>query len=989
MFLHSSFSLRYGVLNAPELLSLAQTFSFPKVALCDINSSSAALSFIRKAQTLNFPVALGVDFHNEGKRCYVILAENNEGFEQINHFLSKHLHQKTDFPPIAPFLAHCQVIYPLDAAPAELREHEWLGIRSDELHQFRFLNSQLPREKLLAFQFMSFRNKRDFNTHRLLRAIDNNILLSQLTPEQQSQEDEFFRSYADWLKLFSEHPYLTQQLQQLINSCSVQFSFGEQSVSQNKQSFTHSVEEDLLFLHELIRQEAPRRYPQLTPSIQERIDKEIQVIHQKSYLSYFLIAWDIVSYARRQGFYYVGRGSGANSIIAYILGITDVDPLELDLYFERFINLYRRNPPDFDIDFSWKERDQVIQYIFKRYPTAALLCTYSTFQYRAAVREIGKVFGMPKNEIDLLGKGDVSEEKLDELSRLVIRYARQINGLPSHLSIHAGGIIISERPTQWFSATFLPPKGLPTTQFSMLEAEDVGLYKFDILSQRGLSKIHDCLEMLQEKGQRIALDIHNIHALKQDEQIKFLLKNALAIGCFYVESPAMRMLLTKLRVDDYLGLVAASSIIRPGVARSGMMREYILRHRQVDRRKQAHPTLQEIMPDTYGIMVYQEDVIKVAHHFAKLSLAEADVLRRGMSGKFRSRAEFQQVRKTFFDNCYQQKFAPQLIQDVWHQIESFAGYAFSKGHSASYAVESYQSLYLKAHFPLEYMTATINNFGGFYRTEVYVREAQRLGAEIVPPSINQGAYLSRLEGTKLFLGFNLVQGIEQKVMELIFLERDQNGPFSQFEDLIRRVEIPLEQLSIIIRIGALRDLESNRKALLWKAHFYHRAPRETNTLQLFQQASPYFELPLLEEFPEEEAFEQLELLGFPICNPFELLQNPLPEHVSSEQFFDFEHQAICTYGYLIAFKRSETNAGATMCFGTFYDQSGAIIDSVHFPDSIRKYPINGKGIYRLEGLISIEFEHPSIEVHVLEKLPYKEDVRFSDKLDFQRNINSS
>jgi DNA polymerase-3 subunit alpha len=369
-------------------------------------------------------------------------------------------------------------------------------------------------------------------------------------------------------------------------------------------------------------------------------------------LSYFLIAWDFTSYARSKGYFYVGRGSGANSIVAYLLRITDVDPLELDLYFERFINLYRKNPPDFDIDFSWTDRDDVTRYIFERFPSATLLCTYNTFQYSAAVRELGKVFGLPKVEIDVLSRGKYVPDRLDQLSKLVLRYSTYIHGLPSHLSVHAGGIVISEKPITWFSATFLPPKGYPTTQVSMLEAEDVGLYKFDVLSQRGLGKIYDALEMAKEQNpEEPPHDIHDIAFFKQDERIKKLLRRALAMGCFYVESPAMRMLLIKLQVDTYLGLVAASSIIRPGVSQSGMMREYILRHRFPEKRKDAHPVLLDIMPDTYGVMVYQEDVIKVAHHFAGLTLAEADVLRRGMSGKFRSRAEFEKVRERFFSNC--------------------------------------------------------------------------------------------------------------------------------------------------------------------------------------------------------------------------------------------------------------------------------------------------------------------------------------------------
>jgi DNA polymerase-3 subunit alpha len=338
--------------------------------------------------------------------------------------------------------------------------------------------------------------------------------------------------------------------------------------------------------------------------------------------------------------------------VAYLLRITDVDPIELDLYFERFINLYRTNPPDFDIDFSWRDRDDIIRFIFNRFKHTALIAVYNTFKFRASVREIGKVFGLPKEEIDKLSSRQFAEKDLDRLSHLVLVYSKLIKGFPNYLGIHAGGILISEQPVQAYTATFLPPKGFSTTMFDMHTAEDVGLYKFDILSQRGLGKIKEAVEIISRNHpDHPEIDIHDIKRFKEDEKIKYLLRNAKAIGCFYVESPAMRMLLKKLQVDNYIGLVAASSVIRPGVAKSGMMREYILRYRNPARRRDAHPVLLEIMPETYGVMVYQEDVIKVAHYFGGLSLGEADMLRRGMSGKFRSREEFLKVKNQFFDNC--------------------------------------------------------------------------------------------------------------------------------------------------------------------------------------------------------------------------------------------------------------------------------------------------------------------------------------------------
>jgi len=981
MFYKSHYSLRYGILSPEELIQWAKAANYEQVVLCDINSTSSSLSYVRGAQKLQMPAIIGIDIRNGMDCCYILIAKNNRGLHEANEFMSAYIHQQKAFPAQAPHLGNCYIIYTQEKQPKKLAVNEFVAINEAELNRLKIQKSKISSEKMLAFSSMLFRNKRDFNTHRLLRAIDQNVLLSKLSKEQEANENEKFIPHEELKQRFSDFPHLFQNTEKLLKNCSVHFEFGDDAKPQNVATYTGSKEEDLELLRQLCADGLDYRYPIINDEVISRIEKEIEIIAEKDYLSYFLITHDFTSYARSKGYFYVGRGSGANSIVAYLLKITDVDPLELDLYFERFINLYRKNPPDFDIDFSWKDRDDVTRYIFQRYPNAALLCTYNTFQYRATVRELGKVFGLPKSDIDILSRGKFDYGKLDQLSQLVLKYSTYIKGLPSHLSVHAGGIVISEKPISWYSGTFLPPKGYATTQFSMLEAEDVGLFKFDVLSQRGLGKIHDALEIIEyNQPENPAHDIHDIAYFKHDEKIKELLRSARAMGCFYVESPAMRMLMVKLQVDTYLGLVAASSIIRPGVAQSGMMREYILRHRYPEKRKEAHPILQEIMPDTYGVMVYQEDVIKVAHHFADLSLAEADVLRRGMSGKFRSRGEFDKVRETFFGNCRKKGFSDNIITDIWRQIESFAGYAFSKGHSASYAVESYQSLYLKAYYPLEYMTATINNFGGYYRTEIYVHEARTWGATIVAPSINYGSYECVLDGTNLILGFILVNGIEGKLIISILEERMNHGLFNNFEDLMKRAAIPLEQLVLIIRIGAIRDFPESRKELLWKAHLHHnRSKNKLPVPQLFEQEQKSFHLPQLTEQTLELAFEQMELLGFPLCNPFELLKTEVPIHTMANELPQFLGLRIHTYGYLVALKHSKTSKGDTMFFGTFIDRNGDIIDTVHFPEVARRYPFYGKGIYLLIGIISEEFGYYSIEVGEMIKQAFMEDIRFSEE----------
>ncbi|MFY7670823.1 DNA polymerase III subunit alpha [Tenacibaculum sp. MEBiC06402] len=979
--------MRYGSIAINELVELANDLHIKSLALTDVNNTSACLEFLRVATKLGIKPLVGVDFRNGAKQEFVLIAKNNLGFQEINQYLSEFLHQDSYvIPERAKQLANTYIIYPFSKKiDVELLPNEFIGISYQELVKLPFSKWKNNLDKLVVLHTVSFQNKKGFNTHRLLRAIDNNELLSRLNTSEQGELWHQFVSEEQLIDYFKEYPTIIANTKQLIESCHVSFDFSGENPN-NQRSYTSSEFLDYKLLKKLVYEGVKYRYPDAGVHVYERIQKELEVIKEKGFVSYFLINWKILKYARSKGYFYVGRGSGANSIIAYLLRITDVDPIELDLYFERFINLYRKNPPDFDIDFSWKDRDDVTNFIFKRFPNTALITVYNTFKYRAAIRELGKVFGLPKSEIDMLSAGNYNYNRLDKLSQLVIIYSKFIQGFPNYLGIHAGGILISERPIHYYCATFMPPKGFATTQFDMVIAEDIGLYKFDILSQRGLGKIKDAVGIVAKNHANLPpIDIHNIAKFKQDVRIKYLLKNAKAIGCFYVESPAMRMLLKKLQVDNYLGLVAASSVIRPGVAQSGMMREYILRYRYPERRKEAHPVLLDIMPETYGVMVYQEDVIKVAHYFGGLTLSEADMLRRGMSGKFRSRDEFLKVKEQFFSNCRNTGKDANFTQEVWRQIESFAGYAFAKGHSASYAVESYQSLYLKAYFPLEYMVATINNSGGFYSVELYVHEARLHGGNILAPCINNSEYLAIIKGKDIYLGFMFLQSFETKTAVKIIEERNKNGNFLSLDDFIERVPIAIEQITILIKIDAFRFSGKHKRELLWEAHMkINKVTLDEFNTSLFRVERSSYEIPKLTSTELENAFDEIELLGFPLSNPFELLVNRNLSSFRVKKLPYYIGKTITIEGYLITIKKTKTAKGKQMFFGTFLDVDGDFIDTVHFPLIAQKYPFRGKGIYRITGKVMEEFDCITIETQTMQRLAIIEDPRYADSRKAQR-----
>jgi DNA polymerase-3 subunit alpha len=505
-------------------------------------------------------------------------------------------------------------------------------------------------------------------------------------------------------------------------------------------------------------------------------------------------------------------------------------------------------------------------------------------------------------------------------------------------------------------------------------AEDIGLYKFDILSQRGLGKIKDALEIIKTNRNK-KIDINNINLFKEDPLVKSLLKNGKAIACFYVESPAMRMLLTKLKAEDYKRLVAASSIIRPGVAKSGMMREYILRFQDEKRREKARndlPELYKILEETFGVMVYQEDVIKVAHYFAGLTLSEADVLRRGMSWKFRERNDFQVVQEKFFKNCRIKGYAENTISEIWTQIESFANYAFSKGHSASYAVESFQALYLKAYYPLEYMVATLNNGGGFYSPELYFHEAKMHGAKIELPCVNKSQWMNSIQSVIIHIGFYIIHELEYAVAQNLLAERELNGKFKSLNDFVKRVQISLEQLIILIRANAFRFTGKSKKELLWDAHYLLGHSKKTVPEKtLFETKTKEFNLPELWKHELEDTLDEIELLGFPIRSPFEMLESALPSNLKSLQLNSIVGKNVEIVGYLVHRKPTRTSNGKIMYFGTWLDMEGEWLDTVHFPDAGNRNPFTGPGCYLIHGKVVEEYGFYSIETNWMKRLKYR------------------
>lgn len=968
----SYYSLCYGTISIENLVEKASAMHIPAMALTDINNTMGVVDFVFECKKYGVKPIAGCEFRNGDELLYVAIARNNEGFREINETLTQYNISKTPYNINAPQWNNVVVIYPFGKRKiSQLADNEFIGVRLSQVSRLLTSDLRNHQEKLVIAQPVTFLDEKSFEVHKNLRAIDKNILISRL--ENHASADEMLLPPEKLRAAYALFPEMIKTTEFIVNQCGIDFDF---ETPKNKKTFTESVYDDIELLRKMAFDGMRYRYGGRNKEAYRRIEKELNIIENMGFASYFLIAADIVRYSMSKGIYHVGRGSGANSIVAYCLRITDVDPISLDLYFERFLNPKRSSPPDFDIDYSWKDRDEVHRYIFSRYEDrhVALLGATVTFRENSVLRELEKVNGFQSHE---------------PMPQSVIGIAQQILDFPNIRSIHAGGVLITEDPITCYSALDMPPKGFLTTQWDMYVAERLRVEKLDILSQRGIGHIKDAVEIVR-KNRGVNIDIHRVEDFKKDEKVKNLLRNAETNGCFYIESPAMRGLLRKLRCDDYKTLVAASSIIRPGVAKSGMMRQYILRFHDPQHIDYLHPVLKEQLEETYGVMVYQEDVLKVCHYFAGLDLGDADVLRRMMNHKSRRKDEMVELTKKFFNNCKSRGYSDKVTNEVWRQIESFAGYSFSKAHSASYAVESFQSLFLKAYFPLEFQVAVINNFGGFYPTWVYFNELRRQGGIIHLPCVNMSEYLTTLHGKVAYIGFVHLQGLEAEFAQNIVNERLTNGKYRGLSDFMERLHPKIEQMTILIRSGAFAFTGQSKPTLLWEAHAYNgkmtsyrnkfhgmRGLVQETQFRIshnsFGLQNADYQLPTMQSRPLEDAYDEIELFGFPVTMTwFDMLRTRFRGEVFAKNMLQHVGNQYRMLGHLVSLKYVKTSKGELMHFANFLDANGDVFDATIFPNVLKMYPFQGNGTYLMLGKIVEEFGHPSIEVQKLAKMEIQE-----------------
>lgn len=727
----------------------------------------------------------------------------------------------------------------------------------------------------------------------------------------------------------------------------------------------------------------PGRYPNgAPPEVLKRLGDELGVVARMGFADYLLMVHDIVLESAARGIRTFGRGSAAASIICYLLRITYVDPIRYNLTFERFMNDERTDLPDIDLDFPWNRRDEMVEFVYERFghERVAMISTHATFRTRGGIREVAKAMGMPEEEIARITKRipHIRTAALDDaLSDLpecrglpldqepwksIIRIARRIDGFPRHISVHPCGLVIAPSRLERIVPLETAAKGLVVTQMDMYPVEDLGLVKMDLLGQRSLAVISDTVEVVNGYNGREPLSIDD---LVLDRPTRLMLRSGNSMGCFYVESPGMRSLLAKLKVEDFELLTAASSVIRPGPSDSGMMKSFVERHCRREPVRYLHPKMEQILKETYGVMIYQEDVMRVAHEVAGMSMGDADAMRRSMTRK-RFHEPIARLRERFLAGAMEQGIGQEAAEEIWRQISSFAGYAFCKSHSASFAQVSIQSAHLKAHYPAEFMAAVLSNEGGFYNAAAYVQEARRLGLRIMPPYVDKARVHYQGREDALMVGLMAVKNLSTTAMERIVELR----PYSDLADFLDKVRPAKDEAEALAACGALDRFGYSRPQLMWLIQ-NKESRREGDLLAGIEPQR--LEAPQVPDYPLEERLRrEMESLDFTVtAHPLALYSERARREkaVQAANFKRHRGRAVTALGWLVTSKRTRTHRGDYMMFLSMEDLSSAF-EAVLFPQVYDRFGnvLRGNGPYLLLGRVASDAGVLSLNVQEIQNI---------------------
>jgi DNA polymerase-3 subunit alpha/error-prone DNA polymerase len=954
----------WGTASPRQICRAARQLGYERLALTDTDNLYGLWPFLAACRREGIAPIVGAEVTDPGSgRRAVCLVETEAGYRNLCRLLTRRHLQSAKFDLKTNLVDRAAGLTVLTAHPDLLEAWHAAGVA---------VAAAMPRRPLPAVHPLCaaarrlgvpavaapgsfFLRSEDVAVHRILRAIARNSCLSRLAPGDHAPADAWFAPPAEYARRFMACP----------DALSASAAVAERLAFSGPCFGTvlpplagHDGRSAAQRLRAEAYAGARRRYgDELSEAVVDRLEHELGCIAQMGFAAYFLIVRDIIALSPRT----CGRGSGAASLVAYCLGITNVCPLKHHLYFERFLNPGRTDPPDIDVDFAWDERDGVLASVLAAHRgRAAMVANHVLFQPRMAVREVAKVYGLTAAEIGRVSRRlpwywraeDAHADFLAELKRqpetkaldfpppwpAILDYARRIIGTPRHLSVHPGGVVITPRPIDEYVPVERAPKGVPIIQWEKDAAEDAGLVKIDLLGNRSLGVIRDAQANLRANG--IELDESRWEP-EDDLATQQAVAQGRTMGCFYIESPAMRLLQQKSRVGDFEHLVIHSSIIRP--AANDYIREYI-RRLHGGSWDPIHPLLDDVLEETFGIMVYQEDVSRAAVALAGFSHAEADGLRKILSKKDRER-QLRDYARRFREGARARGVSEEQIAALWDMMMSFDGYSFCKPHSASYARVSFQAAYLKVHHPAEFMAAVISNQGGFYSTFAYVSEARRLGLAVLPPDVNASGWRWGGKEAALRVGLLAVRGLSAQTGERVVAARRERA-YAGLGDFLERVRPDAGEVRALVHCGALDGLApgAGRAELLWEAT---RRLAVLSSVSAARRNRSLFEAPPAEapspRLPADDARERLRrefaVLGF-LCDrhPMELYASAV-RRAGAVKAADVPRRIgrrVRFAGWLITGKVVETKLGEPMEFLTFEDETG-LVEATFFPDTYRRF----------------------------------------------------
>ncbi len=989
---HSNYSFLDGASHPEELAYQAAKLDMPALALTDHNGLYAAIIFHQACRESGIKPIIGAEITLENAHHLTILARNNNGYSNLCKLLTTaHMEHEKGNPSLREdalsqyaeglfCLSGCRngeiasLISEGKKSQAVTAAGKYLNIFGPGNFWIELQHNFYPDDKKLIHTLVEMADHLDIGyaatnnvhyareegcqLHDVITAIRHRSTLDEC--RHLRLNSEFYLKHGTQMnQLFSDYPKAISNTMCIADQCNVELDFTAYRFPDfplPAGETTHS------YLTGICQKRVSIKYDVITPEVEAQLNYELDLIRKLDLSGYFLIVWDIMEYARQNTIPAQGRGSAANSIVAYILGITRVDPISNNLFVGRFINEEMSSLPDIDIDISTNHREQIIQYVYEKYGRehTAMVCTYVTFQARNAIREVGKVLGMPASILDRMARsashyraGKIQEDlqKIDEFRscfdstpwEAFISICRQIADFPRHLSIHVGGMLISSCPlTEIVPLENAAMPGRVVCQWDKDGVADAGLIKVDLLGLRMLSLVQEVCELVEaSEGRKIELGKIPL----DDSRVYDMICDSDTVGVFQIESRVQMQTLPQTRPRSIEDLTVEVAIIRPGPLQGNMVNPYIRRRKGLEKVSYLQPLLKGVLEETLGVILFQEQVIQVAAIIAGFSAGEADSLRRAMSRK-RSKEAMEMMRQRFIEGAGVNKVNERKAGEIFDILKGFAAYGFCKSHAAGFALLAYESAWLKMYYPAEFYAALLNNQPmGFYTPEVLVSDAKRHGVGILSVDINQSGSECRVETGNIRLGFRYVKELGQGAAEQLLAARDGSG-FASLDDFYNRTCMESDALQNLIMIGAFDSFGLSRRETLWKLGLMEKEGPGRFPMGFTETQVSLPEMTRIEEMKFDYEIQGLSSTYHPINSVGDeaslkgfLKSTDLPEIAQGVR--------VRCAGYVVTRQKPATAKGFS--FLTLEDEEG-MINVILKPNIWEKY----RQVFRLELLIAVE-----------------------------------